>query len=632
MNEKNQATEIVSSAVNDKAAKELYTIYTGVLKKAEGAAPEFPFGSNSKDEYSRDNLLAYLALRENDLADLQISLSSLGLSSLGRLECDVLLSIEQVLGHLHYSPVQTPLKKPTFDLANSILEDRSKRLLGRPREGRKTRIMVTLDSPYTFQPELLEQLLISGMDIARINCAHDSEREWLMLINAIRAAEERSVKQGKSIGRTCRILMDLAGPKIRTGPLTLEARPLKLSVPKDVAGQATRLMEGLLDCEAAVTENHNLPGMLPGFVLALKNRPSLSNLIVGERLQFKDSRGRPRNFVVLQKLTPSKVLVGLARTAYLEEGLELHSESGGRFEVGAIKPQPVDLRVKLGDKIRLYRDPSRLGTPASENGIAGISCTLPEALAFVKKGERVYIDDGKIGGIVRDLNGNFLELEILSPSEGSVSIKSEKGLNFPDSLIDIPALTPEDEKNLGFVTTHATAVGLSFVHRAADLESLHDALVKLGHDNFGIIAKIETREAVHRLGELLLAGLNLPNFGVLIARGDLAVELGFENLALVQEDVLCMCEAAHVPVVIATQVLETLAKSGLPTRAEINDAAMGIRAECVMLNKGPHILDALRTLAGLLAIEEKHQMKKRQIFKEFTKQLGIFEKPETTTQ
>jgi len=198
-------------------------------------------------------------------------------------------------------------------------------------------------------------------------------------------------------------------------------------------------------------------------------------------------------------------------------------------------------------------------------------------------------------------------------------------LNFPDSAISIPALTNEDENNLDFITSHATAVGLSFVHRAKDLQALHDALTKLGHGDFGIIAKIETAEAVHMLGEILLAGLNLPKFGVLIARGDLAVEVGFENLAFVQEDILCMCEAAHVPVVFATQVLETLARSGLPSRAEITDAAMGIRAECVMLNKGPHILDATRTLANLLATEERHQMKKRQIFREFTEQRGIFD-------
>jgi pyruvate kinase len=618
-----QSVGIDRQAKNEVAAS-LKEVYLRVLKESEKAASNFPVVA-IPNEYSRDNLLAYLSLRGIDLSHLQISLSNLGLSSLGRLEGNVILSMEEVLGHLGYPPVETTLRKPTFEIALNTLEERSKHLLGRPRDGRKTRIMVTLDAPYIYQPELLEQLLQSGMDIARINCAHDLEREWLMLINAIRAAEERLVQRGHKVGRTCRILMDLAGPKIRTGPLALEARPLKLAVSKDYAGSTVRMFEGLLDSEAALTEALSLTGMMPGFTVSLKNKPNLSNLTVGERLEFKDARGKRRIFVVLQKLTPSKVRIGLPRTAYLDEGIELVSETGDKFVIGSIKPQPVEIRVKLGDRIHLYREPSKLGMPQSEGSPACISCTLPEALDFVKIGERVFIDDGKIGTFVRNLNGEFLELEIVSPTEGMISIKSEKGLNFPDSAISIPALTPEDEKNLDFVTTHATAVGLSFVHRASDLEALHNALTNLGHSDFGIIAKIETREAVHRMGEILLGGLNLPNFGVLIARGDLAVEVGFENLAFVQEDILCMCEAAHVPVVIATQVLETLAKSGLPTRAEITDAAMGIRAECVMLNKGPHILDAIRTLANLLAIEERHQMKKRQIFKEFTEQYGIFE-------
>jgi len=604
--------------------KLLYDLYSSILRKSENVAARFPVFS-PQNEYSRDNLLLYLALREHDLSDLQISLSNLGLSSLGRLEGDTMLNIEKVLGFLGLTPVRTSLRKPTFSFANSLLEERSKQLLGRPREGRKTRIMVTLDSPYIYQPELLEQLLVSGMDIARINCAHDSETEWLMLINAIRTAEDRLVERGKGIGRTCRILMDVARPKIRTGSLTLEVRPLKLSAPKDFAGNTSRLLEGLLDCDANLTEKQSLTGMMPGFTIALKDSTSLANLSVGERLRFNDARDRQRFLFVLQKLTSTKVRVGLARTAYLEEGMRIDSENGTKLIVGAIKPQPVEILVKAGDLLRLYRDPKRLGAPASREKPAGISCTLPRALEFVKTGERVFIDDGKIGSIIRKISSDFLELEILSPTEGTASIKPEKGLNFPDSAISIPALTNEDENNLDFITSHATAVGLSFVHRAKDLQALHDALTKLGHGDFGIIAKIETAEAVHMLGEILLAGLNLPKFGILIARGDLAVEVGFENLAFVQEDILCMCEAAHVPVVFATQVLETLARSGLPSRAEITDAAMGIRAECVMLNKGPHILDATRTLANLLATEERHQMKKRQIFREFTEQRGIFD-------
>ncbi|HTQ08558.1 MAG TPA: pyruvate kinase [Fimbriimonadaceae bacterium] len=104
---------------------------------------------------------------------------------------------------------------------------------------------------------------------------------------------------------------------------------------------------------------------------------------------------------------------------------------------------------------------------------------------------------------------------------------------------------------------------------------------------------METRTAFENLPELLLAALRLHRAGVMIARGDLLVEIGYERLAEVQEEILWLCEAAHVPVIWATQVLEGLAQKGLPSRAEITDAAMGVRAECVMLNKGPHIIEAV---------------------------------------
>ncbi|HEX7240646.1 MAG TPA: pyruvate kinase, partial [Longimicrobiaceae bacterium] len=99
--------------------------------------------------------------------------------------------------------------------------------------------------------------------------------------------------------------------------------------------------------------------------------------------------------------------------------------------------------------------------------------------------------------------------------------------------------------------------------------------------------------------------------GVRIARGDLAVEVGFERLAEVQEEILWMCEAAHVPVVWATQVLEQLTRKGAPSRAEVSDAALGERAECVMLNKGPYLADAVRALDDILSRMHRHQEKKR---------------------
>jgi hypothetical protein len=97
--------------------------------------------------------------------------------------------------------------------------------------------------------------------------------------------------------------------------------------------------------------------------------------------------------------------------------------------------------------------------------------------------------------------------------------------------------------------------------------------------------------------------------GIIMARGDLAVELGFERWSEVQEESLWICEAAHVPVIWATQVLEDMAKTGMPSRAEVTDAAMSGRAECVMLNKGPYMVDVVGFLSGVLERMESHQTK-----------------------
>ena len=161
----------------------------------------------------------------------------------------------------------------------------------------------------------------------------------------------------------------------------------------------------------------------------------------------------------------------------------------------------------------------------------------------------------------------------------------------------------------------ADMVGLSFVQRAQDVEELRNRLAALGAGHLGIVLKIETRRAFENLPALMLSAMASPASGLMIARGDLAVECGHERLAEIQEELLWAAEAAHMPVIWATQVLETLAKTGLPSRAEITDAAMGERAECVMLNKGPHILQAMHTLDGILRRMQGHQSKKRSLLR-----------------
>jgi len=188
-------------------------------------------------------------------------------------------------------------------------------------------------------------------------------------------------------------------------------------------------------------------------------------------------------------------------------------------------------------------------------------------------------------------------------------------------------LTAKDVEALRFVAQHADVVELSFANSARDVELLQQHLARLGNRQPAIVLKIETRRGFENLPDMLLTAMRASCCGVMIARGDLAVECGFERLAEVQEEILWICEAAHVPVIWATQVLETLAKQGMPSRAEISDAAMGHRAECVMLNKGPHMVSAVRVLDDILRRMQAHQAKKHAMLRELRLAHGLSAEP-----
>ena len=224
-----------------------------------------------------------------------------------------------------------------------------------------------------------------------------------------------------------------------------------------------------------------------------------------------------------------------------------------------------------------------------------MACTLPEVFGQVGVGERIWFDDGRIGGVIREVDPAGLSVEIVHTDKGGSRLAGDKGINLPDSQLDLPALTDKDIEDLAAVASLADLVGLSFVQHGRDIEALRTHLDALGAHAIGIVLKIETRRAFENLPELLLSAMASQSAGVMIARGDLAVECGYERLAERRRN-LVGGGSCNMPVIWATQALETLAKTGQPSRAEITDAAMGERAECVMLNKGPHILDAMRVL------------------------------------
>lgn len=254
-----------------------------------------------------------------------------------------------------------------------------------------------------------------------------------------------------------------------------------------------------------------------------------------------------------------------------------------------------------------------------ENGLiiapAHISCTNPDIFKDVKPGEIILFNDGKIEGVITSASPDMLVVKITQAKEGGSKLGEDKGINLPESEISLTGLMDKDYDDLKFIAEHADIVNMSFVNEPEDILELQEELNSLNASHLGIMVKIETRRGFKNLPFLLLAAMRSYPVGVMIARGDLAVECGWERLAEIQEEILWLCEAAHIPVVWATQVLESLAKKGSPSRAEITDAAMSQRADCVMLNKGPHIIQTIRMLSDILSRMEGHQHKKTAMLK-----------------
>ena len=558
---------------------------------------------------SERNLAHYLAFRRHDHRGLQQRLADLGLSSLGRAEPHVLANVDKVL-HLLRGPDGHGAAAPSgYRRGQALQQQHVQALFGPPPVGRRTHIMVTLPSEAATDTALIPALVRAGMDVARINCAHDDAEAWIGMAARVRDA-------AAAAGRTVRVLMDLAGPKLRTGPIKPGPAVLKLKPERDDFGAVTAPAELLLCPQGCAV------GERPDGRVLRVDAQWLSQLQEGDGIRLVDARGRRRRLQVVE-LRPDGVRVQCERTAYLCVGTQLVVHRRGivapATELRGIAPQPGRLLLRRGQTLRLSAQ--GLGRDAQPDGAHGrgapatVACTLPQVLPQLREGERIWFDDGRIGGVIRRVGPQGADIEITDAAAAGETLAADKGINLPDSRLDLPALTDKDIADLGVVARHADLVGLSFVQSAADVQALQRRLDALCAGRLGVVLKIETRRGFENLPELLFAAMARPPAGVMIARGDLAVECGFERLAEVQEEILWVCEAAHMPVVWATQVLENLAKTGRPSRAEITDAAMGVRADCVMLNKGPHILEAMHTLADILRRMQEHQAKKRPLLR-----------------
>ena len=438
---------------------------------------------------SARNLAYYIALRRHELRGLQLELMPWGLSSLGRCEARVLENLDAVIATLTQlgAAADVPRAAPdprAYFRGHDLLRRQSEAALGPTPPNRDVRIMVTLPSEAASDYRLLLDLVGGGMDVARINCAHDDPQAWKAMAAHVRraAAETR---------RPCRVCMDIGGPRARTT---------------------------------------------------------------------------------------------------------------------AVKA-PANRRLRVGERLLMQ---SRSAPPVEDDYAARFQSSLPEIVGQLKPGDSVWIDEGKLGAIVevRDEHGAVLRVTQTRPKGGR--LRPNKGLNFPDTELRIKPLTAKDLRDLDVIAETADMIGYSFVQRASDIELLQGELAKRLErpGSVSLIAKIETKLAIRNLPELIVQAAGRQPLAVMIARGDLAIELGYRRLAEVQEELLWLCEAAHVPIIWATQVLDSFVHKGVGARAEMTDAAMAERAECVMLNKGPFVIEAMKLLDDLLGRMEGHQFKK----------------------
>ncbi len=486
-----------------KLERELEKIYRTILDN-NPLAIEIVNSVDTRYRSSAINLYRYLVLRSIDIRKIQGRLSELGISSLGSGAGYVFDNVSNALKLVKLLGGQTWEKDDSVTSigylgSQKLLQAHVNSLFDAEKQEHDTKIMVTMPDEAADDLDLLKNLMMAGMKIARINLSHGNREIWEQMLYNIRTTSE-------TLGLAINIYMDLPGPKIRISDISI-----------------------------------------------------------------------------------------------------LNEKSGKWINKKSIA-------IQDGDQLYLRKDNSHghedgLPDPNDMNGIPQVSVSLPQIIDDLQIGHRVFFDDGAI------------EAEVVSKSLESIQIsinhaykrklRPEKGINLPDTSLSLPSLTDEDIELLPFVGAHADMLGYSFVRKQEDVAQLYGELQKLGISRCGIVFKIETREAFENLPLILFEAMKDRNIGVMIARGDLAVEVGFERISEVQNQILWLCEAAHIPVIWATQVLDHLAKKGIATRAEISDATISAQAECVMLNKGPHIVETVKVLKNILVRMKGHSLKNK---------------------
>lgn len=570
------------------------------------------------------NLNHYMLLRQEDRTDLQEKLFMLSLSSLGRSYAHVAASIDTLydqlsssLGHEEISEtLMAEFRHLSIADAISIASKNSKALFGGKASSKLskqiTAVMVTLPSHAAENGGvLIRQLAESGVNVFRINTAHDDSAVWRSMaeviaqINTQRDAEEK-----------IKIFIDLAGPKIRTGTIREVEMPIEI-------GSNKQPKEVMIYSTDAVTKGESTDpvtlGKIPAQIAVEKK--FFKKIGTAHPVEIIDANHK-KALITLSEVNETYARGVINKKVFVNKKTKLkYGDHDGKVQNLQMQKDPI--RLFVNDPLILTENEIE-GSSAlldGENNIirpALISCSLQGMLASLKVGEKIFIDDGKIGVVVVENNLTSVTCKVVISKPSGTLLKEEKGINFPDTYIQTSALTESDRSNALEVLEIADSLSLSFCQSAQDVHDLQKLLEENQRADIGIIAKIETQQGVANMPEILKQLLKSEKSGVMIARGDLAIEVGFENMAYIQEALLDICDAAHIPVIWATQVLESKMKNNLPSRAEVTDAAMAGRAECVMLNKGAFAIDTIDVLTRILNDMHLVSKKNRQLLKKET--------------
>lgn len=570
--------------------------------------------NENEQNQSIKNLQAYISLRSQDISELQNKLTNIGLSSLGRSQSCVINSLNQdifILSKLlNKKYIQTQNDKDTlnFDDAKTIMLKNSE-VFGKSSDTFKTKIMVTLPSEASDDENLIGDIISKGASVLRINTAHDNATVWNKMAQKIKDENKKQNKDTK-------IYVDLAGPKNRTTCIEKIFTPFKIGSwrnPKEVEIIPLSKENGI----TSKGEKDNFGVRLSTLVVSdelFETCKTSQELIIDD---FE--RETTQRYTIINK--DGRVFIDVNKKITIFEHTTVEIDSFNEEDVIMSKLYnyellPQIIRVFISQKI-IITNKNILGQPNfqyEDNIYAGIiGCTNKDIFQYVKIGDEIFIDDGKIGCKVVDINELGLVCEIIIAKENGTKLKEEKGINFPSTDLAIDAITNEDKKNFEAIVDFADIIGLSFAQTSEDIKMLQEMLKQKGKTSTAIAPKIETKTALRNLPDILKTLINWENYALMIARGDLAIEVGFDNLPYIQEEILSICEAAHVPVIYATQILEGKMKNNLPSRAEVTDAATAQRADCVMLNKGPYVTDTVVILKNILRQMHTLFQKNRQL-------------------